>query len=1185
MTPSTDTQSPEAIEEDRIRRAYERAAAELSAQRSQRDGEELERVNDLSLMPDFMDNAQTAIGTGAARAVFETKDFLFGEPAEGDKSTMRRSIEAQNRAVSQKGIGYGLAAGVSQFVTGLIGAGKITAPFKTVQKVRAAGKAGRATYETGRGALAGAVVIDPHEERLSNLIEDFPSLQNPVTEYLAADFTDSAAEGRLKNALEGAGLDLALVGTLRAAIKTFRYLRHGQADKADKELAKLEQAQRANREAFGLDFTERPQAEPATGVQKATETRTEAATGAGTTTPATPGTPPSAAPGVKQGNGLGADTRDLISNSKAPLRAPVEVTPEAMADILKATDTELATIRKFGSREAAAEAGQLASRASRLPWQKLRTTPEVRAFLSNAADTLKSQMDARKGGGILSDAEVNAKVRAIAEYYGEAPETALGELVQAGADAGTMVARMDAAYLITNRMFDETYGVAFKLRNGMLEEWGGNAAKAGEELRARLQVATELLAAAKSVSSNSGRALRRMRGQHQFKAEDLEAIKTLDPERLADILYATKGDPKKLAQIANPGFLRRVLNEATFSLTNSLLWLYPTHIVNVTSNLYMLAGRPTEKLLGSLAVAPRSGGSILRQQAMREYGATVAALGDAWEAMAEAFKRGDSILSPHNTEYFQPGATGITQQPLQWKPVNSITDLAENGWKALSYRNIVGLPTRSLGAVDEFFKTLRYRAYVQAEAATKANEAGLSGDDFRQFVAKEMEKAIDPASGRATDDRALREAQTATFQNELLAGTAGATIQQARNRHPVLTFILPFVKTPVNVLRYSWKMTPGLNMLQTDYRAALSGKQGAEAQAHAYGQMALASTFMGLAATLAVDGKMTGGGPREPNLQKELRATGWQPYSYVIETEDGGRRFVPMGRFDPAGLTFGAVADIVDIMRHDPESYDAEVGMGALLLALAKNFTDRSFLQNLNQALQALSDPGARGEKWLGNIAANTIPLSSLLRGTNPDPYLRDARSFLDTMMKGLPGYSETLPPTRDVFGEPIWRHIGITSEDHADEVEAEHNRIMLETGKGIGKMDPKFEGVDLRDIKLPTGQTAYDRLQELASRPTQAPNLKQALSRLIRSETYQDMADGDGGVAGTRLNAIGRVVAKYREAARKALVREHPKTLGPLIKARQRDARGAYAANRAERNKPGAKDIIDSFGKAPKRP
>ena len=141
--------------------------------------------------------------------------------------------------------------GISQFATGMLGAGKLLGPIKAAQKLKAAGKTGRAVYEVGRGGMVGAVAIDPHEERLSNLIEQFPALQNPVTEYLAADPSDSAAEGRFKNALEGIGLDLAIIGTLGAAVRGYRHLKAGDPEQAAKELAVLEQPPQQPTEPVG----------------------------------------------------------------------------------------------------------------------------------------------------------------------------------------------------------------------------------------------------------------------------------------------------------------------------------------------------------------------------------------------------------------------------------------------------------------------------------------------------------------------------------------------------------------------------------------------------------------------------------------------------------------------------------------------------------------------------------------------------------------------------------------------------------------------------------------------------------------------------------------------------------------------------------------------------------------------
>ena len=1216
---SLNTTPTTALDADLMRRAMEEVDRDYTARAGPVEAgrEATERRDSKSLLQKGA-NLWKSAGVGIAKAGMETKDFLLGEPEEHEKSDLRRGIEQRGRELAAESPFNAMATGISQFATGLLGAGKLMAPIKAVQKLKAAGSTGRTAYEVGRGAMVGAVAIDPHEERLSNLIEEFPSLQNPVTDYLAADPEDSAAEGRFKGALEGIGLDLAIIGTLGAAVRGYRFLREGEAEKAAKELAKLEAAQFANREAFGLDFGPAPRETPA-------EARTERSAPAESITQARG---PEAAPESPRGEEARSafeeraailEYEEGLSRADAERRAasetgyrledagraaspsgetyqmggdrpilptPVQETPpsvalldtspEDVAAILKATDTDLKAIKQFGSREAAAEAGQMTARsASRLPWQKLKAPDDLSAFMDNATETLKAQMDAAKGGDILKDATVSAKVRDMADFWGEDPAALMGELVKAGDEAAAMTARMEAAYLISNRMLDETYRAAFAIRNGMLDEWGGDAAKAGEELREMLRASTTLLASAQSMRSNAGRTMRRLRGQFQLKPEDLQAFDGMDPAKLADLLYQTKGDPKKLAQAANPTFLRRALNEATFSLTNSLLWLYPTHVVNIASNLYMLAGRPTEKLIGGLAMGPRNGGDILRQRAIREYAATVSALGDAWHSGVEAFLRGDSLLSPHNTEFFQGG---VTQMPLQWKPATNVGDLAENAWKAFNYRNLVGLPTRTLGAVDEFFKTLRYRTYVQAQAATEANTRGLTGEDFKRYVSEQMERAIDPATGRALDQKALQEAQTTTFQSELLAGTAGATIQQVRSRHPVLTFVLPFVKTPVNVMRYGWRMTPGLNLLQRDFQQALRGAQGAEAQAHAIGQMTLGATFMGIAATLVLNGRITGGGPKEPSRLAELRATGWQPYSFVIQGEDGSKRYLPLGRFDPVAMPFTMVADLVEAMRLDPESKDAELGMGAALLSIATSFSDRTFLQNIHQALEALSDEtGSRGERWLANVAGNTIPFSSALRGyANPDPYLRDARGFIDTMLKNMPGYSETLPPTRDVFGEPVWRRIGITTDSEADEVEAEHNRIMLETGKGLGKPSPDLGGADLRDITLKSGQNAYDRLQELSGQLPTGPSLKQRLAEIIRADWYQELPDGDHDVTGTRLNVLVRQVSKYRKAAKATLLAENPE-LQELVYQRQKDAFVARQKAKAERE-PGARELLEAL-------
>jgi hypothetical protein len=118
----------------------------------------------------------------------------------------------------------GLVEGISQFAIPFFGPGlKIASYLGKISKVSAAltkaetaagvGRKGAAIVkgrELGKYAVAGAVtdfaVFDAHEARLSNLIQMAPSLQNPITAFLAADEDDAEIVGRLKNAVEGLGI-------------------------------------------------------------------------------------------------------------------------------------------------------------------------------------------------------------------------------------------------------------------------------------------------------------------------------------------------------------------------------------------------------------------------------------------------------------------------------------------------------------------------------------------------------------------------------------------------------------------------------------------------------------------------------------------------------------------------------------------------------------------------------------------------------------------------------------------------------------------------------------------------------------------------------------------------------------------------------------------------------------------
>jgi len=107
---------------------------------------------------------------------------------------------------------------VSQFLIGFIPA------MRAVKFIKPASKTGALVKGMAVGAVVDATVFDPHEARLSDLLQQYPALRNPITAYLASDPTDSTAEGRFKLAVEGLILG-AVAEQFLSALKVIKYAR------------------------------------------------------------------------------------------------------------------------------------------------------------------------------------------------------------------------------------------------------------------------------------------------------------------------------------------------------------------------------------------------------------------------------------------------------------------------------------------------------------------------------------------------------------------------------------------------------------------------------------------------------------------------------------------------------------------------------------------------------------------------------------------------------------------------------------------------------------------------------------------------------------------------------------------------------------------------------------------------
>lgn len=387
-------------------------------------------------------DAVNSAGLGVAKAVIETKELVTGQPNYEDQHPIQRAIEADAAELDRRSPVNAIVGDIAQFATGMVGLGKIGRLVKLGQFVAKGGRLSRLAYEISRGAAAGAITFDPQESRLSNLIESFPSLHNPVTDYLAADITDTDAEGRFKSALEGVGLDLALAGVFGAAVKVYKGIKSGAPDEvvaaAERELEEAQAAFPGDQPMGGTGVDLMETMDPEVRVEGPAERTITDETGE--VIGRTPLEQPAEGPIEITVVGGGAKPEPLP-------KAPQDLPAENVDALIEGWRKDSEAIDTYGSREAAEENGYIFGQSGQLPWQKMAEgTDDMRAFTERLAETFKTELDAAKGGDVLSDDRVAFMVGQRAWLFGDDPAALMGMIRKAGDGAKSMVANMEAAY-------------------------------------------------------------------------------------------------------------------------------------------------------------------------------------------------------------------------------------------------------------------------------------------------------------------------------------------------------------------------------------------------------------------------------------------------------------------------------------------------------------------------------------------------------------------------------------------------------------------------------------------------------------------------------------------------------------------------------------------------------------------
>ena len=600
-------------------------------------------------------------------------------------------------------------------------------------------------------------------------------------------------------------------------------------------------------------------------------------------------------------------------------------------------------------------------------------------------------------------------------------------------------------------------------------------------------------------------------------------------------ILAEVGDPAALAKFVERGWGATTMDAVKEVWVNGLLSSPKTHAVNMASNLLVAAQQVYERqAAGAIRSFVGGDGVVPGEAVAMTYGA-VESVKDAFRLAAKALKTGESGWAFNKVDTQRTGA--VSAEAFR---MGSETGL---GRFVDFLGTTVNVPGRLLGAEDEFFKTIGYRMELRAQALRQATGEGKQGAELAARV-QELTDAPTEAMRINSADSALY----STFTSEM--GNFGRAMMNVRNESfgGALSFVMPFVRTPINIARYAFERTP-FAPLVGQWRDDIAAG-GARADL-ALARMSTGTAIMMVAMDLADSGKVTGDGPRgqDKEVREALQRQGWLPYSMQV-----GDRWYSYNRTDPLGMTLGFAASISEAVKKgeiDKDEVDEWWEVTAMAIAAVSQVTiSKTYLEGIANLVEVVSDPKRYSRDYIQNLFASFLPATALSSSIKNvvDPTQREAGSPMEAVQARIAGLSANLPPRRDLWGREITSESGLGKVyDFLSPVQSKHqdvspiDREIVRLGSGpdrINKRSP-FDGVQANFRFYPK---AYDEYVRLAGNDLKHPawglGAKDYLDAVVSgahpmSAAYKFMSDE------SRKGFIMSTISDYRRLAQQEIMQQ----------------------------------------------
>ena len=433
---------------------------------------------------------------------------------------------------------------------------------------------------------------------------------------------------------------------------------------------------------------------------------------------------------------------------------------------------------------------------------------------------------------------------------------------------------------------------------------------------------------------------------------------------------------------------------------------------------------------------------------------------------------------------------------------------------------LIRLPGTFLEAADAGHAAINERAAMEALVIRMVRKEGLKGDER---VARMAELKLNPTKGMLREVRDT--AQYRLFRNEL-TGWVG-DLQKYRNKHPWIRLIIPFLRTPANLVTYGLVRSP-LGVFNKNMWRNIAEKNPEASDE-------IARVFLGTAVggglVAVLKDRITGRPPTNPADRDRFYREGKLPYAIKV-----GDTWIQYQRLEPFNQVLAQVAAYHQYMDEveEGEEFDINTMVGNISATIVQNLMSQSYLSGMSDLFMLFTEPDRYTQSYVSRLAAGFIPGSSLLRtiAQMQDRTIRRPRGGTlgigEGLQAGLPTIDTpvgtfgagTTQPVVTAMGEDVqrpgspWFPITYSTEDMS-RLDTELNRLNIR----VGLASRVLAGENLTPDQ-------YTQYQRLVGRLVQ-----EHLQEAINQPNYQGLPDA------RKERALERAIADAREKGRDEMV------------------------------------------------